>query len=307
MLSALDRFFFSGSTPERLGATRLLLGLGLVPFFGLQFGAFFDVDPFGPSFYYLDPIWYFGALGITRLDPALMQLGSLLLCATLLGFALGWRTRGCAVASLALIVVLKGARDSVAGDVHHRELIPFHLLLFFACSRSGEAFSLDALRAGARAKLAEWEASWPIQASQLYIAAFYLWSGIAKLRSTGFDWFGTEIARELMLERAVRFGIDANGPIAGSGLGFWLAAHPLALLVPALGVAAIELGFPVVFLLRKLWLRVVFLAGVTLFHIANFVLLNVMFLFMPVVFVMFFDPSRLAARIAPRLAAGPNR
>ena len=66
MLAALDRFFFSGSTPERLGATRLLLGLGLVPFFALQFGAFFDVDPLGPSFYYLDPIWYFGALDSKR-------------------------------------------------------------------------------------------------------------------------------------------------------------------------------------------------------------------------------------------------
>lgn len=305
MLAALDRLIFSGSTPERLGATRLLLGLGLVPFFLHQFGSVFQLDPFGPRFHSIDPVWYFRALGITRFEPAPALFGMLLLIATLTGFALGWRTRCCAIASLILIAVLKGAHDSVAGDLRHRELIPFHILLFFACSRCGEVLSFDALSKGARATLLGWEASWPIQASQLYVVTFYLWSGIAKLRNTGLEWFGTDVARELLLERAVRFGVDESGAVAGSAIGYWLAAHPSALLVPALGVAVMEFGFPVILWLRALWMRAVIVAGVTCFHVANFVLLDVQFLLMPVVFVIFFDLSRLAGRIAPRLATEP--
>jgi hypothetical protein len=53
---------------------------------------------------------------------------------------------------------------------------------------------------------------------------------------------------------------------------------------------------------RPLWMRVGFVAGVAFFHLANFVLLNVQFLFMPVVFVTFFDLTELARRLAPRLA-----
>jgi hypothetical protein len=303
MRAALERFFFSGSTPERLGATRLLLGFLLLPFFALEYGGFYTVDPFGARFRFIDPIWYFDALGITRSVPLLPMIGAPLLLAALVGFALGWRTRGCAIAALALIPLLKGFRDSVAGDVHHRELIPFHILLFFACSRCGEVGSLDARRSGSAATIAEWEASWPIQASQLYVATFYCWSGIAKLRGTGLAWFDVDTVRFLMFQRAVRFGVDDAGAIEGFSLGYWLAARPGLLLLPAVGVAAMELGFPVILWLRKLWQRAVFAAGVSIFHVANFVLLNVMFLFMPAVLVLYFDPSRFVARVAPGLAA----
>jgi hypothetical protein len=299
----LGRFVFSGSSAERLGATRFLLGLGLVPFFWMQFASFFALDPFGPRFHHIDPIWYFAALGIERLEPALSQLGVVLLSGALVAFALGWRTRASAIAALVLIVVLKGMRDSAAGDVHHRELIPFHVLLFFACSRSGETFSFDALRAGAQAQLAEWEASWPIRASQLYIAAFYWWSGVAKLRATGLAWFGPDVSAQLMLARAVRFGLEDGKPVDGSALGLWLGQQPELLWLAGAGVAVMELGFPALLFLRALWLRVAFAVGVAFFHVANYMLLNVQFLFMPVVFVTFFDLTPLALRIAPKLAA----
>jgi hypothetical protein len=201
-------------------------------------------------------------------------------------------------------------RDSVAGDVHHRELIPFHVLLFFACSRCGDVASRGAVRRGARAAIAEWEASWPIRASQLYVAAFYWWSGCAKQRSLGLYWFGPDVSSQLMLERAVRFGLDGGGPADGSALGLWLSTHDVLLWLAGAGVAAMELGFPVILWLRPLWMRIGFVAGVAFFHLANWLLLNVQFLFMPVVFVLFFDLSALTARWAPGLArdaSPPNR
>jgi hypothetical protein len=302
MTRVLERFLFSGADALRLGAARFFLGLGLIPFFVMQFGSFFDVDPLGARFTFIDPIWYFRALGISRFEPLLAQAGVAALTLVLAAFALGFRTRASAIAALVLILALKGMRDSVAGDVHHRELIPFHVLLFFACSRCGEAFSLDARRVAA-ARLAEWEASWPIAASQLYVAAFYFWSGLAKLRGTGFRWFAPETSAQLILERSVRFAAEPGSGSEGA-LGLWVAQHPALLLLAGAGVAAMELGFPTILFLRALWMRIVFVAGVAFFHLANYVLLNVQFLFMPVVFVLFFDLSKLATRVAPRLARG---
>lgn len=301
MSGAFERFFFAGASGERLAATRLLLGLGFVPLFAYDYGALFMVDPLGPHFRFLEPIWYFELLGITRGVGWLQMAGVVALLACLVGFALGWRTRACAIAALLLIPLLKGARDSVAGDVHHREFIPYHLLFFFAWSRCGALHSLDALRRGASARLVEWEASWPIQASKLYIATFYFWSGLAKLRSTGFEWFDVDVVRYQIFQRAVRFGVDASGAPLDDTVGHWVAAYPALLLLPSLGVAAMELTFPIVLFLRALWTRAVFVAGVTAFHVGNFVLMNVHFLLMPLVFVVFFDVSRAGARLAPRL------
>jgi hypothetical protein len=303
---ALRRFLFEGSSPERLAATRFLLGLGLAPFFLTQYGAAFDVAPFGAHWHYLDPVWYFRLLGIESNVPWLAMAGVALLMAALVCFALGLRTRLVAWLALILILLLTGARDSVAGDVHHRELIPFHILFFFACSRCGDVASLDARRAP-RPPLAEWEASWPIRAAQLYVASFYLWSGLAKLRLSGLDWFaGGEAMQSLLLGRAVRFGIGDGGDPAGSALGLWLARYPEVLMLAAIGVLAMEIGFPILLFLRSLRLRVAFLAGVTFFHVANFVLMDVMFLLLPVVFVLFFDVTPLAARLLPRGTPAPG-
>jgi hypothetical protein len=71
----------------------------------------------------------------------------------------------------------------------------------------------------------------------------------------------------------------------------------------ASSVAAMKLGSPVIFWLRVLWQRSAFVAVVTAFHVMNWVLLNVQFLFMPAVFVTFFDLSAFARRIAPWLAS----
>ena len=292
----LERFLFAGDSPERLAATRLVLGIGLVPYFLTQYGPAFDVAPFGAHYYYLDPVWYFRLLGIESNVPWLVMAGVLLLSAALVTFALGIHARISAWLALILILLLTGARDSVTGDIHHRELIPFHILFFFALSRCGDVASWGTRRAPAT-PLAPWEASWPIRASQLYVATFYLWSGLAKLRTSGLDWFagGTEM-QGLMLQRAVRFGVSPEGEPAGSSLGLWFAHYPDVLMVLAVGVTVMEVSFPIVLFLRSFRLRVAFLAGVTFFHIVNFVLMDVMFVLLPVVFVLFFDVAPLIRR-----------
>jgi hypothetical protein len=294
VIARLGAYFFRGCTPERLGATRFLIGAGLLPFHVLQYYTLLALDWSGPSFWFVHRIWYFEALGIERCVPALAALALAILLLATAGFAVGYRTRACAVVSLLAIAYLKGVRDSVAGDVHHRELVPFAVLLLFAFSRCGDVASFDSRRTPPPRLLDEWEASWPIRAAQVHVASFYFWSGLAKVRMAGWDWIRDgERLQVLLLNRAFRFGIDASGEPEGSPLALWFAHQNELLMALALATIVMELGFPALLFLRSFGLRALFLAGVSFFHLANFVLMKVKFVFLPVVFVLFFDPSPL--------------
>lgn len=289
---AVGRFFFTGSSPERLGILRIAIGLGMIAFHVLQFDNLFQLELDGPRWYYIDPIWYFKLLGVEFLDPLAAWLVFGVLIAATLCFAAGFHTRTALTILLLSILYLKGVRDSVAGDVHHRYLIPFHVLLYFGFSRAGDVLSLDALRARRRGRprepLQEWEASWPIMAAQLYTASFYLWSGIAKLRMTGLEWASAERLQSLLLSRAVRFGFSEGVP-AGSTLAFELAQQETLCAILGASTYLFEMGFPLILFIRNTHLRLIFFAGVTLFHVANYFLISVKFLFLPVIFLIFFD------------------
>lgn len=299
---ALARFFFTGCSPRRLAATRIVLGFGMLPFHVLQYYTLLGLDWTGPKFWFVHPIWYFEWLGIQRLDPALAALALATLLIATTTFALGYRTRLSAVVCLVAIALLKGMRDSVAGDVHHRELVPFAVLFLFAFSRCGDVDSLDARRRPETRELEEWESSWPIKAAQLHIASFYFWSGLAKWRMTGWDWIRDgERLQVLLLNRSFRFGIGPDGEPEGNPLALWFSHQTELLILLALATFVMELGFHLVLWMRAAGLRALFLGGVTLFHVANYVLMKVKFVFLPVVFAVFFDLSPLLDRIAPVL------
>ena len=285
-------FLLTGCSPQQLGALRICLGLGMIPLHLLQFGSLLALDCAGNHFYYIERIWYFDWLGIEFLDPSLAFAAFGILLVSTLCFSLGFYTRTSLFIMLLCVVYLKGVRDSIAGDVHHRYLIPFHILLLFLLSRSGEIFSIDDLRRrGKRVRpvVAEWEASWPIKAAQLYVCFFYFWSGLAKARMSGASWDGDRL-QHLLVERAVRFGFTDGIP-AGSSLGYSLAQNELICQALASATYVFEFGFPLILLIRNTRLRLAFFAGVTLFHVANFTLLSVKFLFLPIVFLLFFDIS----------------
>jgi hypothetical protein len=289
---AWDRFFFTGGSADRLGMLRIVLGLGMVPFHALQFASVWELDPFGPHWHYIEPLWYFRLLGIEALDPLAAQAAFVLVILASFTFAAGLFTRTSLAVMLLTVVYLKGTRDSVAGDLHHRYLMPVTVLFFMALSPCGDVLSLDARRRRARGQaipaIEEWEASWPIKASQLYICSFYFWSAIAKVRMSGLEWAAPERIQTLLLQRAVRYGF-AEGVPAGSTLAFELSQNEFVCGILAGMTYVFEFGFPLILFIRRPALRWLFFAGVTFFHVANFVLIEVKFLFLPVLFVIFFD------------------
>jgi hypothetical protein len=142
---------------------------------------------------------------------------------------------------------------------------------------------------------------------QLYIACFYFWGALAKLRVSGMVWF-TEGGRiqEILVERAVRWGGTEMREVLINPISFELAQS--AWLMSALGIFTLvmEAGFPLILWVRSVRARLVFLLAVAAFHVANFVLLSVMFLLIPIVFLVFFDLVPVHAWLKRRFSRAPR-
>ncbi len=301
---AWDRFWFTGFSVESLALLRICFGIGLIFFHVTQFYGVFLLDPAGAHFYFTEPIWYFELLGIERQFPALAYTGFALLELATLGMIFGYRTRLSIALVILMIFYLKGARDSVAGDLHHRYLVPMQMLFFLLLSKCGQALSIDARRdprvAAAGRAVPEWEASWPIKAMQVYCACFYFWSVLAKLRVTGWIWF-TDPRRiqDLLLGRSLIWGATDAGEPVFNPLPYWLMQQEFLCRIIGFSTFLMEAGFPLVLFLPSVRARLLFLLGVAFFHVSNTVLAYVGFGLFPIVFFIFFDLADVRRRVAP--------
>jgi hypothetical protein len=287
---AWNQFFFTGFSGESLGLLRMYIGCGLLIFTTYQFGTILTLNPLGAIYYFIEPVWYFKLLGIQYHVPALSFGMYAILTGATISMILGKNTRTSILLIILCIFYLKGVRDSFAGDVHHREIIPMQMLFLFLLSKCGNAHSRDARQLHVAEGVQEWEASWPIKTMQLYVALFYFWSVIAKVRTSGWVWFAGEgKIQEVLIQRSVRWGVTDQGEFIKNGLSFELAQHPDLIQFFAILVLAFELGFPLLLLIKSVKLRLAFILGVTLFHISCYVLMDVNFLLIPFVYLIFFD------------------
>ena len=268
----------------------MYIGCGLLIFTTYQFGTVLTLNPLGALYYFIEPVWYFKLLGIQYHVPALSFGMYAILMGAILSMILGKNTRTSILVIMLCIFYMKGVRDSFAGDVHHREIIPMQMLFLFLLSKCGKAHSRDARQLSNTERVQEWEASWPIKTMQLYVALFYFWSVIAKVRTSGWVWFAGEgKIQEVLIQRSVRWGVTDQGEFIKNGLSFELAQHPDLIQFFAILVLAFELGFPLILLLKSVKLRLAFIMGVTIFHISCYVLMDVNFLLIPFVYLIFFD------------------
>ena len=287
---AWNQFFFTGFSGESLGLLRMYIGCGLLFFHTYQFATVLSLNPIGAMYYFIDPIWYFKLLGIQYHVPALSFGMYAILMGATVSMILGKNTRTSVLVVILCVFYLKGVRDSFAGDVHHREIIPMQILFLFLLSKCGEVHSRDARQRHIPEGVQEWEASWPIKTMQLYVALFYFWSVFAKVGTSGWVWFAGEgKIQEVLILRSVRWGVTDQGEFLKNGLSFELAQHPELIQIFSILVLAFELGFPLLLLIKSVKLRLAFIVGVTTFHIASFVLMDVNFLLIPFVYLIFFD------------------
>lgn len=291
---AWNWYFFEGYSGLSLAALRALFGASMLLYHLTQFAQLLILDPGGASAYFIEPIWYFEALGIERHIPWLTIPVFLVLMLSTASFTVGYRTKSSIVVLVLCIFYLKGVRDSFAGDVHHRYVVLISILFLFFFSKCSHQFSYDARRIKDNL-VEEWEASWPIRAAQTYIVMFYFWALVAKLRVTGWTWFDTagQIQAKL-LERSLRSGFDAEGELVKRAHSFELAEYVWVIWVFGALVAIFELLAPVVLFVRSRLVTITFLSGAFCFHVANAVLLNVQFYIYPFVFFTFFNMAFFA-------------
>ena len=290
--TAIERFFFDWFSGESLGALRLYFGFGLAAYLFSQYPQVVALDPLGAQFHFTIQIWYFKLLGIDHHVPWLDLPVFVMMLAACVCFALGRWTRPAIVVILLTMAYLKGVRDCFSGDVHHREIPVVALLVLLLLSKCGDVFGVDARRRRLP-PIADWEGSWPIRAMQVYIVMFYFWALMAKLRVSGLWWFekGGHI-QEMLIARALRDGYDAGGRIVDMALSWDIAQHPGAAFAMGALVFAFELLVPLVLFIKDWRWRLVWMIGGTIFHISNFVLLDVKFYLYPFVLIAFFDMAK---------------
>lgn len=255
------------------------------------------------------PIWYFRWLGIDRHIPWLDWIVFAGLMASCVLFALGKWTKPAIIAIILCVAYLKGVRDSFSGDVHHREQPIVALLTLLLMSRCDAILSRDARANPSMRPVQDWEASWPIRGMQIYLAFFYFWALLAKLRISGLDWFtnGGQI-QDILIARALRDGVDAFGEPVNLALSLQVAQIPELCFAFGAIVFFFELCAPLILFFRSRSTRILFAAGATAFHLSNYVLMNVQFYFYPFVLMTFFNMHAVHAVLTGwiRKASGRN-
>jgi len=264
-------FSLRGFQGKALACCGCTLDAGFCCLLPIQFGTVLTLNPLGAIYYFIEPVWSFKLLGIQYHVPALSFGMYAILMGATVSMILGKNTRTSIIVIILCIFYLKGVRDSFAGDVHHREIIPMQMLFLFLLSKCGKVHSRDARQLRLTEGVQEWEASWPIKTMQLYVALFYFWSVIAKVRTSGWVWFAGEgKIQEVLIQRSVRWGVTDQGEFLKNGLSFELAQHPELIQFFAILVLAFKLVCPLLLLIKSVKLRLVSIYGSH--HIPHFLL-----------------------------------
>lgn len=226
-------FWFAPASPVDLGAARLFFYCGvLLAYGGTDFSAWGDVSS---SFWM--PIPLFDALGLQPLSPAGLSLARILWCIALVSSAVGLRTGLSTRVAFVLGLYLLGLPHNFGHTFHFDSTLVIAMGIL-ACSRCGDAWSVDAMRRGSQPPPSG-DYRWPVRAVWLAMALVFLPAGIAKLRYGGVEWMlSSNLSITLM--RAAYHVSDAD-PIGG--LGLFVARHEWLSRLVAIGTVVVELGF----------------------------------------------------------------
>lgn len=226
-------FWFAPTTPFDLGVSRVLFFTGvLLAYFWVDFSAWGTV-----SHAYWMPLPVFDILRLRPAGPTTLDVLQLIWRLSLLTSAVGLHTRLSMWVAFALGFYLLGLPHNF-GHTFHFDATLVIALGILACSRAGDAWSLDAtFRPQPRAVSGEY--TWPVRAVWVAMALVFLAAGIAKLRYGGLEWiFSSNLS--IVLNRAAYHVSDAD-PITTVGL--WAARHEWMSKAIAAATVVVELGF----------------------------------------------------------------
>ena len=224
-----------------------------------------------------------------RLTEVLLVLG-----------VLGLGTRAVLPAAAICYLVLGGIFRGYS-FMYHGGLFPLYVLAVLACTRCGQGWALDRVWRKARGKPVP-----PAQLSTAYFgwARYAVWAAIvlpymaasgSKLLQMGFDWAAADSMRWVMLRPTLE--LVAAGHDFDAAL--WMVSAPDALLVLlAVFVLALQLSFGLVLVSRRA--RLILPAATIGFHLGVLVLMNILFIDLILLHLMFYDWGSLRRWLAGR-------
>lgn len=284
-----DGFWFAPGSPRNLAAARILVGAHALWILLSRDLAAHAALP--DVFWNSVPPWmrwrFLIFPGHTGLEHALQWLTVLSLMAVVLG---AWTRVSCLAAALLLYhlapyeTVLRRLPPMERGfDVTVLALV---VLAFAPCA---EAWSARRTHAGVSAP--SWQFTWPLALIQLFLAQVYLFSGIAKLHTSGLAWVSADNIRNLILAYD-----QATYSAAVHPVGLWIAAREPAAFAVAVAALAMDLGFIAAVVWKRS--RPVLVPAALLFHFMILLTTTIYYLNWPLLFV-FVDWDALRRRMTP--------
>ena len=278
-----DRFL-APAAPTNLGACRLL-------FAGWLFVSFVSWDAAQWARLPADtwsPVWLVELAGPRPSAGVLTVLGLVWKVALLLAAVGLWRPVSLGVAAV-LGTYLLGLTASFGKANHDVGLLIVFLFLFWI-GRSTDALSVDALlarRRGVPPPEPSGEYTWPIVTGRVLLALVFFAAGVAKLRHGGLDWIASDNLRWLFAGQQYTHEPPLDWAVA-------LARYPALCQALAGGTVALELGYPLALVSRRLrpWL----VLGMIGLQLGIFLFMGISYLVFLAANVVWVDWARLGRR-----------
>jgi predicted DCC family thiol-disulfide oxidoreductase YuxK len=227
-------FWFEPSSPTNLGVSRALFFAGvLAVHVGENYSAWGNVSD---AFWLPMPL--FTALHLKAFSPPALNVLQTAWRLALTLSAVGLLSRVSMTVAFLLSTYLFGLPHNF-GQTYHFDALLVIVTGILACSRAGDAWSVDALMKGRNAPEPNGEYTWPIRMAWVAMALVFFAAGLAKLRYGGLEWV-TSDNMTILLRRAAYHVSDAD-PISTAGL--WIADRPWLSRALAGISLAVELGF----------------------------------------------------------------
>lgn len=281
-------FWFEPSGPGQLGWCRLLFfGIFTMVYLHQDVSAWGEV---GQIFWMPIPLFHDLKLPVFSV-PVLAALQAIWRVA-LACSAIGLWTRLSTWVAAVLGVYFIGLPHNF-GKIHHLDALVLLSMWILACSRCGDAWSLDRLiqrvRSGAtRRQPVSGEYTWPIRLIWVMLSLVFFGAGISKLRHSGPAWMFSDSMAMIM--------VQSNTPLSR-----WFAQFGWLCQAIAVGTVLVETSAPLALFSRKA--RAVIVPGLFLMQMGITIIMRVNFRPFMVCYLFWVPWDRLGTWLKARVAA----